>query len=187
MRLRRRPAVTLLELVLVCAIMVMFAAITYPAIDAMYAGTRLQGASDAIRAAWSEAQGRSVNEGRAYRVAVLPGKGNYRVAPDSSEFWTGDGGHADSDPDNPAFILENSLPKGIVFPEDGGNVPEVSVNESSLPDGTVSIGQWVTQVTFLPDGTALDDAEVVLQYPGTRPITLRLRALTGSTTVLRGE
>ena len=61
------------------------------------------------------------------------------------------------------------------------------MNDSSLPDGSVPIGQWVTQVTFLPDGTAQDDAEVFLQYPATRPITLRLRALTGTTTVLRGE
>jgi prepilin-type N-terminal cleavage/methylation domain-containing protein len=187
MRTRRRRAFTLLEMVLVCAIMVIFAAISYPAIEAMYAGARLEGASDAVRAAWAEAQAHAVNESRAYRFAVVPGKGNYRVAPDSAEFWSGDGGRANFDPDNPAYVLESSLPKGMVFPDEGGNVPNVSVNDSSLPDDGVPVGQWVTWVTFLPTGTAEDDAEVVLQYPGTRPITLRLRGLTGTTTVLRGE
>jgi type II secretory pathway pseudopilin PulG len=188
MRSRRRPAVTLLELMLVAAIMLMFAALSYPTIRSMYSETRLQGASDAVRAAWSEAQAHAVNEGRAYRFAVIPGRGNYRVAPDSAEFWAGNGGGARSDSDNPPYVLEKSLPRGMVFPDQNGSVPNnVTEEETALPDGSVSVNQWVTQVTFLPDGTAQDDAEVLLEYPGTRPIILRLRALTGSTTVLRGE
>jgi hypothetical protein len=175
-----------MEVVLVMAIILIFAAISYPAIDAMYAGARLEGASDAVRAAWSEAQGHAVNEGRAYRFAVVPGKGNYRVAPDSAEFWNG-GGNAQYDPENPAYVLESSLPKGMVFPDENGNVPHGTVNDSSLPDNEVPVGSWVTWVTFLPDGTAQDDAEVLLQYPGCRPFILRLRALTGTTTVQRGE
>jgi prepilin-type N-terminal cleavage/methylation domain-containing protein len=187
MRTRRRSGFTLLEVVLVMAIIIIFAAISYPAIDAMYAGARVEGASDAVRAAWADAAGHAVNEGRAYRFAIVPGKGNLRVAPDGAEFWNGEGGTANADPDNPAYILQSSLPKGMVFPDESGNVPQVAVNDSSLPDDNVPVGSWVTWVTFLPDGTAQDDAEVFLQYPGTRPITLRLRALTGTTTVLRGE
>jgi Tfp pilus assembly protein FimT len=187
MRSRRRRAVTLLELMLVAAIMLMFAALSYPTLAAMYADIRLQGASDAVRAAWSEAQAHAVDEGRAYRFAIVPGKGNYRVAPDSDEFWEGSGNSATTDSDNPPYILEGALPKGMVFPDQGGNVPNVAEEDTALPEGSVSIGQWVSHVTFLPDGTAQDDAEVFLQYPGTRPITLRLRALTGTTTVQRGE
>jgi hypothetical protein len=176
-----------MEVVLVMAIILIFAAISYPAIDAMYAGARLEGASDAVRAAWADAQGHAVNEGRAYRFAIVPGKGNYRVAPDSAEFWNGEGGSAQADPENPAYILESSLPRGMVFPDENGNVPQGTVKDSAYADDAVPVGQWVTWVTFLPDGTAQEDAEVFLQYPGTRPITLRLRALTGTTTVLRGE
>jgi prepilin-type N-terminal cleavage/methylation domain-containing protein len=187
MRLRRRRAFTLMEVVLVMAIMVIFAAISYPAFDAMYAGTRLEGASDSVRAAWSEAQAHAVNESRPYKFAVVPGKGNFRVAPDSNEFWSGEGGTAMSDPENPAYILEGSLPGGIAFPDENGNVPNVSADQSSLPQGSVSIGQWVPTATFLSDNTVQDDVEITLRYHGTRPITLRLRALTGTTTVLRGE
>lgn len=187
MRTRRRRGFTLLEIVLVMAIIVMFAAISFPAIEAMYADARLQGGSDSVRAAWSEAQAHAVNESRPYRFAVVPGKGNYRVAPDSAEFWNGDGGNPSSDSENPAYVLEESMPRGMVFPEENGNVPKVSPNDSSLPEGSVGVGQWVTLATFLPDGTAQDDVEITLQYPGTRPIILRLRALTGTTTVSRGE
>ena len=111
MRSRRRRAVTLLELMLVAAIMLMFAALSYPTLAAMYADIRLQGASDAVRAAWSEAQAHAVDEGRAYRFAIVPGKGNYRVAPDSDEFWEGSGNSATTDSDNPPYILEGALPK----------------------------------------------------------------------------
>ena len=175
MRSRRRPAFTLLEMVLVCAIMVIFAAISYPAIEAMYADTRLQGASDAVRAAWSEAQCGPSTRAAPTASPSSPARGTTASPPTVPSSGAGEGGTAMADPDNPAYILENSLPKGMVFPDEGGNVPNVSVSDSSLPDGSVGIGQWVTQVTFLPDGTAQDDAEVFLQYPGTRPITLRLR------------
>jgi prepilin-type N-terminal cleavage/methylation domain-containing protein len=186
-RTRRRRGFTLLEIVLVMAIIVMFAAISFPSIEGMYADARLQGGCDSVRAAWAEAQAHAVNESRPYRFAVVPGKGNFRVAPDSAEFWTGEGGTAMADPENPAYILENSLPRGMVFPDEGGNVPNVPAGESSLPEGTVGIGQWVTMATFNSDNTVQEDVEIPLQYPGTRPMILRLRALTGTTTVLRGE
>lgn len=187
MRSRRRRAFTLMEIVLVMAIMVIFAALSYPSIESMYSGARLEGAGDAVRAAWSEAQAHAVNETRSYRFAIVPGKGNYRVAPDSAEFWTGSDGNSNSDPDNPAYILEDALPKGMVFPDDGGNTPNVAANDSALPRGSVGINQWVTKATFLPDNTAQDDAEIILRYHDARPMILRLRALTGTTTVTRGE
>jgi type II secretory pathway pseudopilin PulG len=188
MRSQPRPAITLLELVLVMAIMVMFAALSFPTIQSMYADSKLQSGSDAVRAAWAEAQAHAINEGRPYRFAILPGKGNYRVAPDSAEFWNGDGGGGEgTDSDNPPYMLENTLPKGIVFPDGNGHVPDGLVNEGDQSEEKVAAGQWVTSAIFLPDGTAQDDVDVLLQYPGCRSLTLQLRALTGTTTVQRGE
>jgi len=182
---QRRRAYTLMEILLVMAVMVMFAAIGYPAIDNFYSGVKVEAASDAVRAAWSEAQAHAVNEGRPYRFAVVPGKGNYRVAPDGSDYWSG-GTPPQSDADNPAIVLENSLPKGIVFTTEGG-MAGPSNGETSLPDNGVSSGQWTTTAVFLPDGTAQDDVEITLQMDGSRPTTICLRSLTGAVTVQRGE
>ena len=55
MQRQRRRAYTLVEVTLVLALMVILGAIGYPSIDAMYAGVKVEGASDSVRAAWSEA------------------------------------------------------------------------------------------------------------------------------------
>lgn len=182
---RRRRGYTLMEVVLVMAIMVIFAALGYPSLDAMYAGVKVEGASDAVRAAWAEAQARAVNEGRPYRFAVVPGKGNYRVAPDGSDYWAG-GTPAPADPDNPPLVLEKSLPRGMGFTLDGGAPAVDARGETALPDDGVDPGQWSSTAVFLPDGTAQDDVDITLQLEGARPITVHLRALTGVVTVQRG-
>jgi len=181
---QRRRAYTLIEILLVMALMVTIAAIGYSAADSYYDGVKLEAASDSVRAAWSEAQAHAVSEGRPYRFSVVPGKGNYRIAPDSADFWSG--ATPEPDPDNPAIIVQNSLPRGIAFTTHGEAVPNGD-GETSLPNDNVPSSQWVTTAVFLPDGTAQDDTEIALRLAGCRPIILRLRALTGVTSIQRGE
>ena len=170
------------------ALIVILASLTYPAIETMYRETRLQAGSDAVRAAWAEAQSHAVNEGRAYCFAVIPGKGNYRVAPDTRDAnGVEDESKAESDSENPSYVLEESLPKGIVFPESSGHSANAGADDSALPEGQIASGQWVILATFLPDGTTDQDVELPLEYPGCRALTLHLRALTGTTKVQRGE
>src|SRR5262245_43682984 len=104
---QRRRAYTLVEVTLVLALMVILAAIGYPSIDAMYTGGKVEGASDSVRAAWSEAQAHAVNEGRPYRFAMIPGKGNYRLAPHSDDYWSG-GTPPRSGPDDTTIVLQGS-------------------------------------------------------------------------------
>jgi prepilin-type N-terminal cleavage/methylation domain-containing protein len=186
MRRQRRRGYTLMEIVLTMAIMVMLAALGYPTIDSLYTNVKVEAASDAVRAAWAEAQAHAVNEGRAYRFAVVPGKGNFRIAPDSSDFWTGST-PSQNDPDNPFVVDCKALPTGIVFTMDGSSPPPVGSSDTALPEDGVDPGQWHTAAVFLPDGTAQEDADITFQLDGTRPITIHLRALTGVVTVQRGE
>jgi type II secretory pathway pseudopilin PulG len=183
---QRRRAYTLVEVTLVLALMVILGAVGYPSIEAMYAGVKVEGASDSVRAAWSEAQAHAVNEGRPYRFAVVPGKGNYRVAPDSADYWNGDN-HPPLGEDNPAIVLEGSLPKGMVFTMSGSGSPPSGNEDTALADGAVSSGQWSTAAVFLPDGTAQDDCDITLELAGARPMVVHLRALTGVVTVERGD
>ena len=105
---QRRQAFTLVEILLVVAVMVMIAAIGYPAVESFYLGVKVEAASDAVRAGWSEAQAHAVGEGRPYRFAIVPGKGNYRYAPDSADFWSG--GTPKPDQDNPFIIVQGRSP-----------------------------------------------------------------------------
>jgi prepilin-type N-terminal cleavage/methylation domain-containing protein len=175
-----RKAFTLLEILLTMAVIAVVLALSYPTLDAMYAGFKMQGATDTVRAAWAEARSHAMNEGRPYRFSIYPGKGNFRVAPDSSDFWAGNNAPASAnDPANPALVVEDAVPDGVrlSLPNNGGGD---AGGPTAAPPGSIDPSSWVTTVVFLPDGTCRDDAEVMFQIPGARPVSIKLRGLTGT-------
>ncbi len=168
---RRRPAYTLFELVLTAAVIAMVAAVSAPSLDGMYPTYKLNAAVDAVRAAWALGRAHAIEEGRPYRFAVVPGTGNYHLAPDDD---AADGGQtADSDPDHVSFNLQRQLPQGVTF----ASAQNDSQSTESSPDGLSTVA------VFLPDGTARDDAEVRFQVKGATPKSIKLRSLTGAVTV----
>lgn len=180
---RRRPAYTLFELTLVAALLLVLLVIAYPSFDAMYANVRLKAAADGVQTAWARARVHAVNEGRAYRFGFVPTKGNYRVAPDSPEFWSG-GGSLPGDGTGAYFLLEDALPKGVRFnTADAPDTGAETEGETALPPGSVEPSTYSAGVTFLPDGTAADDVEIVFRARGAWGLRMRLRALTGVVTV----
>jgi len=179
-----RPGYTLVELMLVMAVIIMVAAMAYPSLDAMYLDTKLAQAGDQVRAKWLTARIQAVNEGRPYRFAVILNKGNYRLAPDSADFWGGSNGQT-SDPDNGPLILEEALPKGVIFntPDSSQTNPD-SNSDTSLPTEGVDWSRAFTVATFLPDGTTREDlATITFNAKGARPVDIKMRGLTGAITV----
>jgi hypothetical protein len=173
-------------MMVVLAIMVVLAAITVPSLNDMYQDYVLASAADGVQAAWAEARGRAINEGRSYRFAVVPGYANFRIAPDGPAFWSG-AGEAGPDSDEPALVLQDILPRGIRFVGADGPAldPGFLSGETALPADGVSPDMWVPVVVFLPDGTATHDAEVFLQSKNTDLLRLRLRGLTTGVTADR--
>lgn len=171
-RRHRRPGLTLLEVLLVTAIILAFAAIAYPTLSAMYGDVRVKAAADQVQAAWTEARANSIEGGIAYRFAVQPGTGKFRVAPDAAGFWDGSNSGIDPTDENapPPHIEEGELSGGIVF---------------DVPDNLPSDGTWTTVVTFNPKGTCSADTEITLREADDdgAPIAIRIRAMTGAITV----
>src|SRR5713226_8115007 len=66
--------------------MVILAAIAYPSLDSLLGTFRMNAAADMVRANWADARAYAMNEGRAYRFAVISGKGNFRVARTARSF-----------------------------------------------------------------------------------------------------
>jgi prepilin-type N-terminal cleavage/methylation domain-containing protein len=177
-----RRGFTLFEIILVMAILVILVAVSYPSIESMQDYYRLQGAADSVRGNWAEARTRAMEEGRPYRYSVVFGKGNFRVAPDSADYWAGDT-PAPTDANNPPLVVSDSIPKPIRFAR-AGSPPGENDGDSALPPDSIGMNQWATLAVFLPDGTARDDVAVTLAAgSGTRPLVVRLRGLTGSTSV----
>jgi prepilin-type N-terminal cleavage/methylation domain-containing protein len=185
---RSRPGYTLLELVVVLALLVTLTALAYPSLETMYGGYRITAATDQVRAGWAEARARALEEGRPYRFAIVPNQGNYRIAPDGGEYWAGGGGEVPppEDPTVIPLVSENALPKGVRFATPDtlrGGLP--SSGDTILPPGTIDPGSWTTLVTFLPDGTTSQNVEIIFHGRGARPVALRLRSLTGAVTLQR--
>ena len=105
------------------------------------------------------------------------GKGNYRVAPESGDFWTGSEPAATAEGDTPPLVLNETLPKGITFSaqNNGSNTPDAG-KDTNLPTDSIDPSQWsdnVINVTFLPDGTTRDDVQIVFQIMLNRlPVTV---------------
>ena len=167
-----RRGFTILEVLLVVAVMVILAAMAYPSISAMYGDLRVSAAADQVRGRWADARAKAIEEGRPYRFATQP-DGQYKLAPDTADNWGGstDANAGDAnDPDIPPLIVEESLPQGLKF-----------ADESTGGDSGDS-GPWQTAIKFLPDGTASADKTITIQAQGYRPVQLKIRALTGAVT-----
>lgn len=163
------------------AVIVIAAGIAFPSVSTMYVQYRLRAATDTIRSGWVNARSHAVDESRRYRFSVVNGKGNFRVAPDDPAYWSGS---PPSDDQQPSYIKEDALPSGIRFAHEGDAASD-NKGDSVLP--SVNSGQWETVAIFDFDGTAQDDAEITVELNGGRPMIIKLRAVTGSSTVEYGK
>lgn len=181
-----RHGYTLLELVLVVVIIALMAVMAAPSLHSTYLNLRVTSAADQVRAAWATARLQAVNEGRPYRFGIIPNKGNYRVAPDSPEFWSGSPPpESGANPDDGPTILEAALPKGVRLAAADGSALDGDTSEDTfVPLNQVDPSMYVPVVTFLPDGTSREDVTVVFTSRGIRPLVLKLRGITGAATVV---
>lgn len=185
-----RSAFTLMEMVLVLAIMGIIFAVSFPSITNYYRGIRARAGVDTVRTAWMMARLRAMEEGRAYRFAILPGESAFRVAPDDSRFWAGGEAPAAEEGQAPPLVMANNLPSGVVFTsaEEGVSPYDLLTGKEETQATSameVSADQFVTVVVFLPDGTADQDVSIIFRQAGGPPLLLNLRGLTCTTTVDR--
>lgn len=182
---RIRPGYTLLEVTLAVVVVAIIGAVSIPYIQAMYGHDRVLTAADSIRAGLADARSHAMIEGRAYRVAVVPNTGNFRVAPDSPAYWSGSGSGNSSSSEG-AWVQAQKLPNGICFTIGSKDAP-VALATSSRDDGTAAdvtdLTEYSSTATFLPDGSATEDKEITLSIPGSKPVVLKLRAATGTVTL----
>jgi hypothetical protein len=178
-----RDAYTLFELLLVLAMLVILGAVVLPSLDSMYGDYKLTAAADAVRAAWAQGRVEAMESGQAYRFAVVQGQGNFRLAPDRADFWSGSGAPPPGDAETkPPIVLESTLPSGIRFGAVDNIQGPVDQSAAEIPVGQVDSSSWSRVVVFLPNGTTQENVEIAFLGRNLRPLALRLRALTGAVT-----
>ncbi|HLW66433.1 MAG TPA: prepilin-type N-terminal cleavage/methylation domain-containing protein [Gemmataceae bacterium] len=175
----RRSGFTLMELLLVLMIIVMVTVLSYPSLEAMLSGVKLQAAADFVVTKFADARAHAIEDQQIYRFAIQPGTGQFRYAPDLPELWGGDSsnGGVPTDPSAPPpTVVEDALPGGITFPSGGVSSQVVA----STPDN----GSWVTVLLFLPSGACSNDWDVTFKpTAGGAPIRISMRGLTGTVNV----
>jgi type II secretory pathway pseudopilin PulG len=167
----RRSGYTLLEVILVIALIIVALSLALPALEPMMDRTKLTAARDMVRGRWADMRAQAMLDGRSYRFAVTENTGRFRIAPDDNIYWTG---NAPSEEDEPPLIMEGELPTGVLFATSDG----AFADENATPTPGEDWG--VVVAIYKGDGTARDDAEVWFGKAGSRPLGLRLRALTGA-------
>lgn len=162
---------TLLELTLVLALLLILAAATLPSFSALKGNARQKAAADIVRARLADARAKAMEDGVPYRLAFHQEGNRVRVAPDGPEF-------ASRPADNPGSFAsratEDTLEEATVH---------VSLDsEDAVPEVD---GGWTTVVTVLPDGTCREASVIIevreKEYP---PIRIHVRGVTGGSKVL---
>jgi prepilin-type N-terminal cleavage/methylation domain-containing protein len=132
-KILRRPGFTLLELLLVLALVALSIAWTAPAWRQQLAQRRLNAAAEELRSAWQEARLRAVDSGSSLVFEFAPGTGQYRVRSLAESFArtsTVEGTQSDleraprneASPSEPALTdVDATLPDGVVLLDFGNN------------------------------------------------------------------
>ncbi|MFO0903634.1 MAG: prepilin-type N-terminal cleavage/methylation domain-containing protein [Pirellulales bacterium] len=197
-RLKRRPGrrpiadgarrgFTLLELMLVLALMVVIAAIAWPSIKGTFASQRLRKAAEQLRAELGKTRVRAMRTGTIQTFRFQVGMGNF-----SSETWTAsvedvNASNATSFEAMPGSAAsptsrQDSLPEGVIF-----HAAEVTLDARAAKlqgggggAGGAADGEWSDPIFCYPDGTT-SNTHIVLSNSRGQAIVVTLRGLTGLT------
>ena len=188
---KRAAGFTLVELLLVMALIVAVGAITLPALQGPLENQRLRKAADVVRTQWAKTRIESMQTGRihvfqceadgsVFRIEPWYTEGDYLEA-DLMTATSGDAmglaGAPGSDPltDGTSQVVEQPLPEGVVF---SGGVAKSTGRSLMVEQALAATGSAVQPILFFPDGTT-SNAQLVLSNRNGQCVVLQLRSLTG--------
>ncbi|MBN1589789.1 MAG: hypothetical protein JW888_09760 [Pirellulales bacterium] len=186
----RRHAITLMEILLVLAIMVLIAATTWPSLERSIADQRLKNAADTVRAEWSHARAKAMSSGTAYRFCYTPETRTYWIEPceddSNGAALADDNGPSSgigSEPDQLQLPENITIVKGSVYSQSPEDVTsdETSTTQGAEPE-TWEDGEPDAPIVFAVDGTC-SPARLTLQNEHERGITVTIRGLTAISVV----
>lgn len=175
---------TLLELLLVLAIIVVVGALAAPMLRGPLENQRLRKSADLIRAEWNRARVRAMKSGRIQVFRSISESGEY-----SLQAWVADSDDLESTNDSNRFgtpvsssgsnptLDTRSLPEGLVFVGGDASIDRrgAEVQNSFAPTESTQ----ARPVLFYPDGTTSTARLVISNEKRNYYVVLSLRGLTG--------
>lgn len=200
---KRGRAFTLLELVLVLAIIAAIGAIAFPAFNGIFERQRLQASAEQIRLALDRARLLAMRTGQAQMFECAPGEGKFSIHPLTQQSDAANSGEGAKVLTQSGFLAETTengtltsasqtsltgdvkeLEEDITFVScivaTDSRAYNVAQQSTSGQVSTSNVGQVII---FYPDGST-SNAEVRLQNPRGEVRAVRLRGLTGHVKVL---
>lgn len=185
---RNRPAFTLLELVLVLAIIAVVAALASPNVIQAFRRQTLKNSGDAIRAEWAKARTRAMTSGRVQIFRCSMGGNQYRTDTwvSASDAFGVTGQASAAAPQQIGLDATSSqdfreLPNGVSFYA-SDTVSESRELATDAEVGGVAGSMYERRIYFYPDGTCTT-GQVVLINDRQQFVVVELRGLTGASRV----
>lgn len=187
----RRHAFTLLEVMLTLCLLVILAAVTWPALERPWSHQRLREAADQVRTAFARARIDAMSSGRLYV---------FRYGVDGNEYWVQSQAAEEASADEPAgddaqkrgavaddaemgMAQHHKLAEKIKFAQgETAQDPRdemAPVGQLPATEGSVA---WANPIMFYPDGTT-STARVRLVNEFGSVVEITLRGITGIATV----
>jgi prepilin-type N-terminal cleavage/methylation domain-containing protein len=193
-----RTAFTLVELMMVLAVICVIASMSWPVLKRTFELGRLKSAAEQVQAAFGHARVDAMNKGLPQVFHFEPGTGQYSIEVWQDDLAASTEGDADSSSSSGASSMvagpsattaksssdtkaaTHQLPEGIVF--SGDNHVEDARADAVASEGTstptpASTSSSSPQIMFYADGTA-SDASVTVTSPSGRSIAISLRGFT---------
>lgn len=188
---------TLVEIVLVTALLVVIGSLIVPVFTGSFTSVRLRRAGDQVLSRWAHARSLAIETGEIQQFRFTPESGGFAI-----EAWAlqpvDDGGAAgssrplrsargdDAKPQaagvttgpNGLPLRNGTLPEPITFHSGQIAVTGTTAEESGRASLSSSSGEASTPILFFPDGTS-SDASVTIVSDKEQYVRLTLRGLTG--------
>jgi len=166
-----RRGFTLLEILVVLAIIVILGTVIIPSTSSFYGNTRQKAGADMVRARLADGRALAMETGTPYRVAISEDKRSIRVAPDA--------GFADAIASPVASVtakaVETKFETEVTADVEAGSDDSPPLRENG----------FVTVVTFMPDGTCKEDRATVALHEDKFPdLKIEVRGVTGGSRTL---
>ncbi|MDX1947603.1 MAG: prepilin-type N-terminal cleavage/methylation domain-containing protein [Pirellulaceae bacterium] len=186
-----RRAYTLLEVLLVLAILVVVFAAATPALMGVLARQRLHAAAEQVRVEWTKAHVQAMKSGRIQVFRYELGGNKFTVQPwmatDDSIAPAQTNSFAPTEEERASPRLDESaaieLPEGVRFIIGDAQLESRSIQiEQEISDANQYETAWSRPILFYPDGTS-SDAFLIVANDKEIGLQVELRGMTGSATI----
>jgi hypothetical protein len=182
---------TLMEVLLVMAILAIVAALMWPMLEKPLAHHRLHSAADEVRTEWCQARIEAMRSGQTYAFRYEVGGDRFytelKTGPETNSSGgalaavnsAGGGAQSPASTDVAVPADNKTLPKGVKFL---GQQPCDSTTPAAAPSQNQAVGGWSDPIFFYPDGTA-SDVQLTLICNQSCALRVMLRGSTATATI----